>query len=62
MPFLLNNVFLKPANDVASLSVDRALLNSKPMLVNMPGKVLQTLLIYKTNLNINMHGYAKAGI
>ncbi len=49
------SIFPNPVSDVASLSVDRAILNSKALLVDMHGKVLQTLLINKT---LFKHQYA----
>ncbi len=52
-------VFPNPVNDVANLSVHMDLLNSKALLVDMYGKMLQTVLISKTALNINMQPYAK---
>ncbi len=49
-----------PVEDVAILNVNGNLLNSTALLVDMNGKLLQTLLIDKTTMNLDMHGYAKA--
>ena len=54
------SVFPNPVDNIALLSVDRSLLNSKASLVDMQGKILQTVLINNTTVNIAMQGYAKA--